>query len=467
MLGAASLAALTVFALGCWPAPGAAGLRIPGWQSVANVYGRGLLIGFALGLVAPSLTWLARGWWIPVAWCAVSGLVAAWRTPPAGRIALRDVDLVGLAVAALLLVALLARVMAEPIAAWDARSVWYFHAKVLFYGDHSLDQALWTTPSIRWSNVDYPKLNAVWAALWMKGFAGWNEFLPKVSLFLLEVPVVLLCLGFSRATLTRGLLLAMLLFRMDQQLWNGYMDGVLAGYAGLGVLAGYAGLGVLYGIRYVRDGDRLDLTTVLVVSGLCLGLKNEGAPLAVCILAGTLAGRMMHQRRGLAALRDWRVIGTAACAGLGPAIWSTWAASAGIANEVATSSGNVTRFRIRLMSGDSVASIWKALAATDDLAMIVLCVVAAAGFWAVNRSQLAAYRAALLVGLAIPLAYLAILTLVYLGTPLDLPWHLMTDGRGRQPVAHQRRSRRRGGCNILRLRREARSAARLAGDPSP
>ena len=91
----------------------------------------------------------------------------------------------------------------------------------------------------------------------------------------------------------------MLLFRMDQQLWNGYMDGLLASYAGLGVL---------YGIRYLLDGEPLDLTTVLVVSGICAGVKNEGAALAVCILAGTLAGRVLARRGGLTALRDGRII---------------------------------------------------------------------------------------------------------------------------------------------------------------
>ena len=416
MLGAASLAVLAVFALGSWPWRRTSGPHASRWQSGAVVYGRGLLLGYALGLVAPSLTALAGAWWLAVAWGAVAVLVAAWRTPMAVRVRIADVDLIGLALAGLVLLALLARVMDEPLAAWDARSIWYFHAKVLFHADHALDQALWTTPAIHWSHVDYPKLNAVWAAVWTKAFAGWNEFLPKYSLFLLEVPVVLLCVGFSRATVTRCLLLAMLVLRMDPYLWNGYMDGLLASYAGLGLL---------YGIRYVRDGEPLDLMTVLVASGICAGVKNEGTVVAACLLGFTLAGRVWQQRGGVPAI-DWRVIATAGYALLGPAIWSAWRASAGVTNQVAMSSGSLTRVRIRLAYGDSLASIWKALAPTDDLVFIALCILAAGGFWALNRQRLADHRAAVVVGVGVPLVYLAVLTFVYLGTPFDLTWHLRT-----------------------------------------
>jgi hypothetical protein len=415
MFVAASLTILTVFALGCWPPRRAAGPWPPGWQACGVGACRGLLLGYALGLLTPSLTWLARGGWVAVAVCAVSVLRAARGAGVSRR---RDLDPIGGGIAVVLLGVLLAAIMVDPIIGWDARSVWFFHAKILFYADHSLDAALWATPSLSWAHVGYPKLNAVWCALWMTSFASWNEYLPKFSLFLLELPIVLLCLGFSRATLTRILLLALVVLRMEEQLWNGYMDGLLASYAGLGML---------YGIRYVLDGASLDLETVLVAAGICLGLKSEGAVLAACIVTATLLGRWWHGADVAGVVRRPRVLVTAGYALLGPLIWSVWKASTGMAADVVDSGGKLERLLARLSSGGAaLGSIWTALTPAHDRWLFVLCVLAAAGFWLLNRQRAWERRASVVVGIAIPAAYFAILVAVYLSTPLDLRWHLMT-----------------------------------------
>ncbi len=42
----------------------------------------------------------------------------------------------------LLCLILLLKIMSEPIQAWDARSIWYFHAKIVFFGDGFLANLL-------------------------------------------------------------------------------------------------------------------------------------------------------------------------------------------------------------------------------------------------------------------------------------------------------------------------------------
>ena len=413
---AASLTVLTVFALGCLPMrvalrPGSASL-----QALGVVLGRGLLLGYALGLVTPSLAWLERAWWIPILLWLVLQLWAARREGAAYRDRLGRPDALGCVLATTLAIALFFKVIAEPILAGDARSIWYFHAKILFHADHALDSELWKTRALFFAHVDYPKLNAIWAALWMKHFGFWNEYLPKFSLLLLELPALLWCVGYSRALLTRCLLVIALLLRMEQFLWNGYMDGLVATYGGIGML---------YGIRYVQQGRRLDLLTVMVALGLCMSLKNEGAALALCIIIFVALGRIWHARSGvLQSLADPALCLTAIYAMAGFMIWSSWTSAVGVENDLAAAGSKLARMTLRATDNSSLALIWNRIHTGRNLLLLALLLSVALVFWTINHRALARHRAALLVSLGVPALYFVILLLVYLSTPFDLHWHL-------------------------------------------
>lgn len=414
MLVAASLTVLTVFALGCLPLrAGAANL-----QALGVVLGRGLLLGYALGLVTPSLSWLERAWWLPIALGLGLLLWAARREGRAYRERFVQLDALGCGLAAALALALFFKITAESITAGDARSIWYFHAKVLFHADHALDSALWKTPSLFFAHVDYPKLNAIWAALWMKHFGFWNEYLPKFSLVLLELPAVVWCVGFSPALITRCLLVVALLLRMQQFLWNGYMDGLLATYAGIAML---------YGTRYVLQGRRLDLLTVIVALGMCMSIKNEGVALALCIFGCVVLGRIWHNRSGLVrSFAHASIALTALYAIAGLLIWSSWTAAVGIENDLAGAGSKLERLTTRAGDGRSFEMIWSGIHSAENLLLLKLLLIVALAFWTLNHRQLARHRAALLVSVGVPALYLAILLLVYLSTPRDLQWHVYT-----------------------------------------
>lgn len=413
MLTAASLAVLTVFALGLLPVRVAPRASL---QAVGVVLGRGLLLGYALGLVTPSVASLERLWWLPIGLCCALQLWAVRREGRAYRERFAELDRSGGLFAGVAIALLFIQITAEPIVAGDARSIWYFHAKILFHADHALDAELWKTRSLFFAHVDYPKLNAIWAALWMSHFGFWNEYLPKFSLLLLELPAVSWCVGYSRAPLTRCVLLVVLLLRMEAFLWNGYMDGLLACYAGIAML---------YGIRYVLQGEQLDLLTVIVALGLCIGLKNEGAALALCIVLTVVLGRIWHERAGLLqSLADKNAVITAVYALAGAVIWSSWRSAVGIENDLAAAGSKLERMHERLTDGSSLALIWQSLHTGENVRLLAWLLAVAVVFWTLHREALAAQRAVLLVSLAVPALYLAILLLVYLATPLDLVWHL-------------------------------------------
>jgi len=419
MLFAASLTLLSAFALGL-PWTRAVELRCWNLQRVGLVLGRGLLVGYALGLLTPSLRALPYALAFAVLAQLVLWIEGVLRTGlPVylDRASFRPIDGLGCAIAVLLLALLFSKILADPLVGWDARSIWFFHAKILYFADHALDRTIWLTRSISFSHVDYPKLNAVWSALWMMHSDGWNEFLPKFSLLLLAAPTVLLCLGFSTEFATRALLLAALVFRMGSTLWDGYMDGLLACYAGLGVL---------YGVRFVLHGASLDLMTVSIALGMCAGLKNEGMAVAVCTLFFMSLGRLWQLRLAQKPLErpSRETVVTLVCAFLGTAIWIGWTKLAGITNDLVASDSKLDQIRDRLSDGHSLDQIWTALITSEEQSIIALVLATAIGYWLVNWQHFKRYRPALAFGICVPLAYLAILLLVYLTSPWDLTWHL-------------------------------------------
>src|SRR5205807_1272968 len=82
------------------------------------------------------------------------------------------------------------KIFAEPLQDWDARSIWFFHAKMIWTEGALSKASGWNHSSTRWSHPDYPKLVPSIAAqlAYIKGF--WNEFLPKGSLLIMLIPTI-------------------------------------------------------------------------------------------------------------------------------------------------------------------------------------------------------------------------------------------------------------------------------------
>jgi hypothetical protein len=419
MFVAVSLTVLSILGLGFpfwrWDAP----LRRLSMQSVGTIIGRGLLLGYAIGLVTPSIHSLPYLFGVPIvaaAWMLTHSVrrhgFAIWLS----RAQARESDIVGGFVATIAISALFFKITTEEISAWDARSIWYFHAKILHHISHALNGKLWI--SIGWSHQDYPKLNAMWAAFWMLHFPGWNEFLPKFSLVLLWTPAVLLCTAFSTSLITRLGLLAILILRGNQFVWNGMMDAMLATYAGLAVL---------YGGRYVLRGSSLDLMTVLVASGMCAGLKNEGFVFAACCVFFTFVARecQLILQRGVPWRRNREVATTALYSFAGPLTWAIFTSVVGLSNDLTSAGSKGDRLRSRLNDGKSLEAIWTGITPPEDQQVFFFLLAVMLVYWVANWRQFARYRAWLLFSLCVPGVYLATLILVYLTTPWDITWHLL------------------------------------------
>jgi hypothetical protein len=161
----------------------------------------------------------------------------------------------------------LAPIITEPISAWDARSIWFFHAKMIYFSGTIGQLAGWQNPSVAFSHVDYPNLVPALAAQIMHMAGFWNEYLPKASLFYMLVPAICWVISFKHSSFSFGFLLFLIPFYFSQWLWNGYMDGLLAFYFSISML--------LFG-RYVKNNSRIDLISSFSCLLILLNIKNEG-----------------------------------------------------------------------------------------------------------------------------------------------------------------------------------------------
>jgi len=158
------------------------------------------------------------------------------RSPSDGRISEYKTSLVPVCCAIFLLVVYYIQIFTEPLSRWDARSIWFFHARMI-WADGALRQSGgWNHPSIGFSNPDYPKLVPTIAAqlAYIKGY--WNEFLPKGSLLVMLVPLTLWVFSFCQKSLSFIVLAVIFFLSLGAWLWNGVMDGYLALYSAVALL---------------------------------------------------------------------------------------------------------------------------------------------------------------------------------------------------------------------------------------
>ncbi len=410
----AGLGALVVAPL-AGAAPRAGGGCRSGLASLAAALCYGLILDASLVLVLGSLP---LSFWIALP-LSVLGAALAWRAyaagvswPPLGP---------GLAVLVLaLLLALIGlRALAEPLANWDARSIWFFHARILFFAQGLEGPLPWADPALAFSHPDYPKLLPILAAQVASGAGLWNEHLPKAALLLLIVPPALGLLGSARHWLPGLGVSVFLLLHCGPLLWNGQADAALALYTALAAAALAA-----------PGGDPAQRALGLGGLGVALLLKNEGQLVALCLLGGGLAVALAR-RRG--SRPDARSLGLAALALLPFLVWRAEVAAWGLASDLALSGESLARAAERAGQRESWALLAASLLPGQGLALLALAIAAAGAALHWLRGPLSP-GVAMILGAA--LLYAAGLVAIYLSTPHDLQWHLQTSAlRTPLPVA--------------------------------
>lgn len=298
---------------------------------------------------------------------------------------------------------------------WDARSIWFFHAKMIYFAGSIGLEAGWQDPTVVFSQLDYPKMIPSLAAQIMYIMGFWNEYLPKLSLFLVFIPPVVWLVAFARKTFSYAFLVFLLPFSLFPWLWNGYMDGLLAFYFCIALL--------LFD-RYMREGRKIDLVSSLACALFLLYIKNEGN-LALLVLLFAFAVYAiitkwpikLKIKPGL--VIQWRYVIIVIVALIPFVIWNIYERQWGLSSDLGLGSqASFQRLAERLTDGSLTLIITKIFKYINaSLMLLVLLLVSILLFRRpFVRESLPAIIATSL--------YVLGMGLIYLITPHDLVWHL-------------------------------------------
>lgn len=283
-------------------------------------------------------------------------------------------------------------ILSHPVVDWDARFIWMFHAKRIFYDGSLYGQF---DGYANWSHNDYPNLVPAIAASLARAAGHWNEIIPRVSVLFALMPMLLV----AALTLTQRaifyLWVATVIAVAQGHLLNGYMDVYVGLYFGMGLV--------------LLLSPHPKWLWSLVVLSLML-IKNEGL-LASALLIVAFGGIYLSRPK------QWW--------------WAIWPVI-----------GYALLWKIPLMiynvQGDlfqesPFARIMERLNNPSELSVLFQAAQSHIGYYAwliplilVASWQNKGKRLNNVIVLAAPLGYLAAVIIIYLATPHALEWHLRT-----------------------------------------
>ena len=226
-------------------------LLVQKWACWAGLIALGVLLLAGIFRVRPAREFPRS------AWLSGTSLGARWLT---GK-------LLGYTCALLALAAVSLAISAIPLTDWDARLIWFFHGKAIFFDGGLHPSDFWRNAEYGWSHKGYPPLIPLLAAHAADFTLGaWNEFAPKLGLVPLAGAGFLGLLVVTQSSVEQVLLVLSAIAVLGSQLWNGYADGWLA----------LEGCTAIYALaRWVDSGDRKYLLLGCAALALALVLKNE------------------------------------------------------------------------------------------------------------------------------------------------------------------------------------------------
>lgn len=303
-------------------------------------------------------------------------------------------------------------ILVNPLYEWDARSIWFLHAKMIYVAQTFGLAAGWQNPILQFSHLDYPNLIPALAAQIANMMGYWNEYLPKLSLIFCLIPAVMIIFSFMKKSFSFIFLLLLIPFSINITLWDGYMDGYLTIYIALGIL--------LFG-RYLKNYKTPDLYSSLLCFIFVVYLKNEGMFGILCgvLTIGVFLWINREKIRGVKHfpnLLKWGVLFVS----LVPAIiWIFYKNLWNLKNDLSIGSADSISRGLQRLTDGSLLQIWKACFPQIETALVILSLVVITSMIWKRNTSISCSPAFIFAGL-----YLTGMILIYLVTPHDLTWHL-------------------------------------------
>jgi hypothetical protein len=307
-------------------------------------------------------------------------------------------------------------ILLEPLEWWDARSIWFFHAKMILSAESINLSAGWQNQFI--PHADYPKLIPALAAQLSYVLGYWNEYSPKLSLFLILIPPVVWIFSFYSRSFSFLFLVLALPFGLYFWLWNGSMDGYLAFYSAVSMLL--AG-------RYFKDRRQLDLLSSLACLAMVSNLKNEGILVCLIGIFAIAAVELSSGKFTLSGLKKnfsiyrliWLTVIYSPCI-----MWSVYYKNKwGLANDLKIGSmESFSRIISRLSDGVSFPLILEKTFYQNESAVWICLAAFITGIILLKASK--RYILSWIPALITAFIYYWVIAGIYLLTPSDLIWHM-------------------------------------------
>jgi len=164
----------------------------------------------------------------------------------------------------------------SPVSDWDARSIWLFNAKIIFF-ENSLNNFFEYNPY--YSHPDYPIFVPVLSSTLATVIGDWNEIFPKFSTLILALPPIILLTKNLKSRFSPLVFLILILFVYEKRIINGEIDVLLSLYSMLLIK-------IINDIVDKKSSEKkynLDLILVFFTYIIITLLKVEGLAIVFCI----------------------------------------------------------------------------------------------------------------------------------------------------------------------------------------
>jgi hypothetical protein len=303
-------------------------------------------------------------------------------------------------------------ILSDPLSDWDARSIWFFHAKMIYAANSIGQLAGWNHPSVDFAHADYPNLVPVLAAQVTSVMGFWNEYIPKVSLFLMLVPAVIWVFTFARKSFSFVILILLVPFSFTVWLWNGYMDGYLALYFAVAML--------LLG-RYTKSSRLIDLISSICCLISLLYIKNEGVVAALIGFCLIIFFHLLQKKpfRLNLSWMNWKYYFAGFIAIIPFVLWGVYKQQLNLQNDLKIGTPQTFSVLVSRLTDGSYKLILQNVFDQINGAFLLLGIIS---FAAVAKKK--AFTKESLPALIAAGLYCLGLIIVYLLTPKDLVWQL-------------------------------------------
>lgn len=296
-----------------------------------------------------------------------------------------------------------------PLTSFDGRSIWFFHSKIIYY-EKALWTDVWFNEEILFSQVHYPKLNAIISAYFSNLIGIWNYHFSKISLSVLIFPCLIFIYKFFYSPYQGLINLSVLLLFFKNDLFNGYMDSILSIYSLIALLSVYK----IFKEKSFNEHMIVFGLSIFVV----LNLKDEGIVIASLISLAFIYYFVLNYKNLVK--NNFFYLTILICI-LGLIFNFGWKYFM-ISNDIFAFFGEKKIGQVQFNWGN-MSTILKFIFFEYKLALYIILMSA------INITNVLLKKNKILHTLSILtmlffISYLSIIIIVYLISPLDISWHL-------------------------------------------